>query len=330
MASLDPRLQFHILTFIPSFSNICKKVKQCSHVQKGCLNHLMVVEILRTGLGTLWSHCLTTVKSCCTLPSKLQPKDHDIAVAHPYINCWRMAQTSSFLLAALRCGTRAPNFQSAFEMDEIAVVEVFFYYQVVWLKVTGQDHIAHIKLPLMCHVHGDSEIELPFCQLVVEEVIPCLNRWKRDPKEYPTHFNIYNVQQAEFVPIGSIDEPICIPLPLWHVILVKYKCIYGTMWPLYWAKGIHPSGALGGILADMYPHPSIWPVAFDFPRTHINTLSVVRVEGNHWPHIFTPLDGHLDCTVERMNVQEDEVSDVDSDADWDVEDWDGETVTEEI
>lgn len=300
---------------------------------------------------------LRTVKPCRTLPSKLQPNDDDVAAARPSINAVLPEEGPNrfIFVGGIEAWHKSPEFPECLRgTDEIGIVEVFFYYRVslsvsarmfTGLKVTGQDHVAPIKLPLMCRVHGDSEIELLFRQPVTEEVIPCLNGWKRDPKEYPAHFEIYNVQQAKFIPLGSVNEPIHIPLPLRHIILVKYKSIYDTVWPLYWAKGIHPSGALGGILANMYLRLSIWPVGFAFPRTRIKVLSMVRVEGNHRPHVFTPAEGDPDCTVERMNTGEDEVSvdadsdvdtDVDSDADTDVdsdadtdadtdaEDWDGE------
>ncbi|KAH9914818.1 uncharacterized protein B0H18DRAFT_959636 [Fomitopsis serialis] len=292
---IEPEARFDISTFLPPFREVCKNAKPCPVLQNGCLNHLTVVEISRTGLGTLWSHNLLSAQSL-TNPA---PNDRDIAVVRPYINniLPEDAPHRFFFVGGIQAWHRSVGFPHClYQKDKLAVVEVFFYFENFYVPM---------MLPLMCRVHGDSEIELPFRQPVTEQVIPCLNRWKRDPNEFPVRFEIYDVDEERFVPLASVDEPIRIALPLRHLIVIKYEHIHGTLWHPSWAKGMRPASPLGGILADMYPYRFIWPVDLPYPRSRINALSVVRFDRLRGAHVFTPAQGHRRCAVETMNGPED-------------------------
>ncbi|KAH9912947.1 uncharacterized protein B0H18DRAFT_960712 [Fomitopsis serialis] len=128
MSSLNSRLQFDISTFLPPFREVCKNAKPCPVLQNGCLNHLTVVEISRTGLGTLWSHNLLSAQSL-TNPA---PNDRDIAVVRPYINniLPEDAPHRFFFVGGIQAWHRSVGFPHClYQKDKLAVVEVFFYFE---------------------------------------------------------------------------------------------------------------------------------------------------------------------------------------------------------
>lgn len=151
MACLDPRVVFHMSTFLPSFRDICRTDLTCPNTTTpGSANHLVVVQVSRTmGIGTLWEYvsvrtfagCRVLMKKCQCPMSELcktrkcaiQPDRVDVAIARPYIYTllpqnWQARFT---FIGAISSWNRSPGVPLCLRAEgRKAVVEALFYYEV--------------------------------------------------------------------------------------------------------------------------------------------------------------------------------------------------------
>ncbi|KAH9907688.1 uncharacterized protein B0H18DRAFT_1131470 [Fomitopsis serialis] len=285
MACLDPRVVFHMSMFLPSFRDICRTDLTCPNTTTpGSANHLLVVQVSRTmGIGTLWEYCPMS-ELCKTRKCAIQPNRVDVAITRPYIYTllpqnWQARFT---FIGTISSWNRSPGVPLCLRAEgRKAVVEALFYYE---------EDVEPLILPLLCRVHNN-EIEVPLRQALTEQVIPCLNRWKRVPGELPRTFQIYNGRTRRFQDLTSIDHPIHVPLRLTCIIMFKYGHIIATPYAHMYGPGDCPLRPLCSLLAGMYDVRFIWPVNFPYPRRRLNAVS--RVHGGELVHQDDP-----ECTVE--------------------------------
>ncbi|KAH9914845.1 uncharacterized protein B0H18DRAFT_959583 [Fomitopsis serialis] len=232
----------------------------------------------------------------------LQPDQADIVISQPYINAElpRDWEDGYIFLGGVHAWHRSVGFPLCLrEEGKKAVVEVFLYYE---------NFHGPMILPLMCRMY-DNHIEFPFWQPVTEQALPCLNRWKRDPDVFPVLFKMFNAEQRKWLPIPSINELICIPLPLTNVIMIKYAQISATPWHHMYGFGIGPraSRPLSNLLARMYGLRYIWPTGFPLPRSQITLAPTIVTRGACNIRLLVTLsEGEPGYTMENVEGAETE------------------------